>query len=90
MLTVLIAVALAAGIAYGLLLVAPEATTRWLDRILRARRVLGGLFVIVFALVAISSGYLPLMLVGFAILLGASLVALTSYSLADIRRRVGV
>lgn len=87
---ILIGLAVAAALAYLLYRYFPAETRRWLSRIMQARRIGSTLFVLLFATFALASGYPPLMLIGFAIWLGAFLILLFDYSVADIRGWIGV
>jgi len=76
MATEIIAIALAFGLSYALVRLRPEHTKRWFRRVMRARQVVGGIFLIALAVFMIGTGVSVLVLVGFAILLYAALFLL--------------
>lgn len=65
MITILL-ILLALAIAYATWSLFPDEVRRWFRRMKAARKTIFGIVAIIVALAFIGSGYLPLMLVGFA------------------------
>jgi len=68
-----IAVLVAFGVAYALLRLYPEVTKTWFRRVMRTRQIIGGVVILILALIFIGSGATPLVVAGFVILLYAAL-----------------